>query len=365
MIRSALIVGAGLIGGSCGLALRAAGTEVWVRDSLPGIEQLACELGVGAPWTGQQPDIVVIAAPPDVVPSLVVEHLVLCPSATVVDVASVKGALLPHIERCAQERDIDLDRYVGCHPMAGREYSGVVASQGDLFRGRPFVVSATRSSSAQAVAAARDLCSALGASLFEVDPYEHDDAVAMVSHVPQLVSSMLASQLRSASDTALQLAGQGVRDTTRIAGSDPRLWVEILAANAGAIAPVLREFLNEVQDTLGALEVLDAGTGKGVPRADIARAIQRGRDGVAGLPGKHGRGVDRFAVATVLVPDEPGQLVRLLADVSEAGINLEDLRLEHSLGQSVGLAHLSVALKDNDALSEVLAARGWARAGEQ
>lgn len=365
---NALIIGVGLIGGSLGLALKAAGWKVTLRDSSPGTLRLAEELGVGeADGAGETnaPDLVIVATPPDVTASIVVTALEEFPESVVIDVASVKEAIVREVRAQARERGLDASWYVGCHPMAGREVSGVVAARSDLFRGRPFVVVPHEDSCVRARALAHRVGAEVGATVVERDAATHDEAVAYVSHVPQLVSSLLASRLPHARHDALQLAGQGLRDTTRIAASDPRLWVEILSANAPAILPVLHGLRDDVDRLVGAFDDLISAHPHGGSRATIATTIARGNEGVKAIPGKHGGGTDHFAVHTVLVPDEPGELARLLADMGAAGINVEDLRLEHSLGLKVGLAHVSVPVQDDAALVAMLERRGWARAGEQ
>ena len=182
----------------------------------------------------------------------------------------------------------------------------------------------------------------------EIEPDVHDEAVAYVSHVPQIVSSVLASRLTAASEAALGLSGQGLRDTTRIAASDPRLWVEILSANAGRIAPILKALGEDLDGLTRAFEMLGDMEPQPGSRACIARAIAAGNDGVARIPGKHGGGAESFCRVTVLVPDEPGELARLLTHMGEENINLEDLRLEHSLGQRMGpvsYTHLTLPTK--------------------
>lgn len=361
-----LVIGAGLIGGSIGMALAHAGLDVLVRDSSPGTTLLACELGAGRQEErGDSPQLVVVATPPDVSARIVLEALEEFPEACVLDVASVKQHIAEEVLAGARARGLDSSRYVGTHPMAGREVAGVVAARGDLFRGRAFVVVPTPATSPRSYALAKLLGIELGAAVVEIDPDAHDEAVAYVSHVPQIVASLLAGRLTSASEAALGLSGQGLRDTTRIAASDPRLWVEILSANAGRIAPILRALGEDLAALTQALEVLNEPDPQPGSRARIARAIASGNDGVARIPGKHGGGAENFCKLTVLVPDEPGELARLLGDMGEEQINLEDLHLEHSLGQRVGLAHVSVRRADEQRLTAMLEKRGWARAGTE
>jgi prephenate dehydrogenase len=200
-----------------------------------------------------------------------------------------------------------------------------------------------------------------------LDAAEHDEAVAVVSHVPQVAASLVAARLRDAAPSAVALAGQGLRDVTRIAAGDPGLWVQILAANAGPVAGVLRALRDDLDGVLAALEGLaavagPAGDGAGAApgaHAVLARAIAAGNDGRARIPGKHGSPPTTYATVTVVVPDRPGELGRLFSDMGEVGVNLEDLHIEHSPGQPVGLAELSVLPAARERLETALRQRGW------
>ncbi|WP_394214631.1 prephenate dehydrogenase [Brachybacterium vulturis] len=354
------IIGTGLIGGSLGLALRRAGVEIQVEDASPGTAALAVELGVGELPGADAPDpaLVLVAAPPDVSAALVERALRSWPEALVADVASVKSTVLDGLRRRA--RSEDLPRYIGAHPMAGREVSGVIAARADLFLGRPFVIVPHESTEARAVSALRGLALEIGSVPTTMDAAAHDIAVAQVSHVPQVMSSLLAATLLRPSEPALGLAGQGLRDTTRIADSDPRLWVEILGANASAVGQVLGEVRERLEEVLAALGTLegdpDPGTGS---RRALAELVSAGNRGVRRIPGKHGGATDAFATLVVLVPDRPGELARLLTEIGQVGVNLEDLRLEHELGRDVGLAHLAIDAAREDLLTRELAERGW------
>lgn len=349
------IIGTGLIGGSLGLALRALDIDVQVEDVSPGTTALAVEMGVGVrpEQDDRDPSLVIVAAPPDVTAALVAEALTRFGRAVVADVASVKAGILQELR--PRVAPTDLERYCGAHPMAGREISGVIAARGDLFRGRPFVVVPHASTRPEAISALRALATEIGSVATTMDAAAHDLAVARVSHVPQMVASALAATLRGAEESALSLAGQGLRDTTRIADSDPRLWTEILAGNAAAVEEVLAEVRSRLDEAAGALGELATGGG----RRGLADLIVDGNTGVRRIPGKHGGSGDDFATLTVLVPDQPGELARLLTEIGEEGLNLEDLRLEHTMGRRVGLAHLSVARSAEDLLTRALGARGW------
>jgi len=359
------IVGTGLLGASIGLALRALGVDVVLADPSRTTVLLARDVGAGrlpAP-DDAPPRLVVVAAPPDVTGEVVVVELAAHPQAVVTDVASVKGAVIAALRAAGA----DLTRYVGSHPMAGSERSGPTAARPDLFTGRPWVVVGTERSTGEAVLVVRDLVTDLGATPVLLDAGLHDEAVAVISHVPQIAASLVAARLRDADPAALDLAGQGLRDVTRIAAGDPALWTSILAANAGAVLPVLQALRSDLDEVIGALgQVAAAARAEGVGAGALgvlAATIAAGNAGVSRIPGKHG-GVRRaYDVVTVLVPDRPGELARLLADMGAAGINLEELAIEHAPRQPVGLASLAVLRGLGSELETELTARGWRVAG--
>jgi prephenate dehydrogenase len=213
-------------------------------------------------------------------------------------------------------------------------------------------------SSERAVQAVRQMAAAAGGSVSVMSPADHDAAVAAVSHVPQLAASLVAGRLRTLSDSAVALSGQGIRDVTRLAASDPQLWTQILAGNAAAVREVLSELRDDLDDVVDALDNLLTRDGLGA-REVIARAVAHGNAGHARIPGKHGAAPTAYSVVVVMVPDRPGELARLLHDVGDAGVNLEDLHLEHGLGQPFGLAEVSVLPAVAEGLAEELQRRGW------
>ncbi|HLS02760.1 MAG TPA: prephenate dehydrogenase, partial [Beutenbergiaceae bacterium] len=349
----------GLLGASVGIGLTALDVPVRLRDTSPTAEALARDVGAGEIDQPEDPEpaLVVVATPPDVTAGVIGSALHMYPNAVVTDVASVKGVILDEVRGLA---DLDLTRYVGGHPMAGREKTGPAAATGELFAGRPWVVCPHEDTDPQAELAVRHLASDLGASPVVMTPTEHDHAVSLVSHVPQLVSSLVAARLVEAPEQALGLAGQGLRDLTRIAASDPKLWTAIITGNAEAV----REILRAVRDDLdGLLSALDRGAEDG-PLAvgamhTIAAVMSAGNDGVSRIPGKHGGRRKRYQEVVVLVPDQPGELGRLFSEIGEIGVNIEDFSMEHSPKQKVGMAAVSVLPTRAQLLESELTKRGW------
>lgn len=348
------IVGTGLIGTSLGIALCNKGFHVSLEDPSPTAVRLARDLGAGSLETPQRADIVVVAAPPDVTAGVVVAALERWPSAVVTDVASVKESVLREVLLHSS----DASRYVGSHPMAGRERSGAAAGRGDLFDGRAWVVVPHETSGDEAVTAVRRIAEAVGAAVRVMPAHEHDAAVAAVSHVPQVASSIIAATLLELPESAVGLAGQGLRDVTRVAASDPRLWTQILAGNAGAVRDVLRQVRAQVEHVLEALDVIVESDGEG-SLATLSGVLEAGNLGHARIPGKHGAAPTSYEVVSVVVPDRPGALGGLFNDMGRAGINLEDLHLEHGLGQPFGIAEISVVPAAAQPLRAELTRLGW------
>ena len=367
-----LVVGAGLVGASIGLGLRPGGTDVLLRDASPTVAAVAADLGAGRLPGPQEPeadepDLVVVAAPPDVTADLVVELLHRYPRAVVTDVASTKQGV---VSRVVADAGSHAARYVGGHPMAGRERSGPMAARGDLFVGRPWVLTPVAGTSVAATALVHRTATRLGAVVVELDPASHDEAVALVSHLPQVAASLVAARLVGAPGQAVALAGQGLRDVTRIAASDPVMWAQILAGNAVPLARQLRLLRADLDRALDALESLEVaaeqgsgatgpGTWTQASVGALARLVADGNAGRATVPGKHGDAPAVWAGVPVLVPDRPGALASLIGTIGEVGVNIEDLRIEHSPGRLTGVAEVSVLPAERDRLVAELRERGW------
>ncbi|MFC7492277.1 MULTISPECIES: prephenate dehydrogenase [unclassified Knoellia] len=349
------IIGTGLIGTSLGLALSQAGRRVTLEDISSTNAALARDLGAGETSAEGDPVLVVVATPPDVTASCVAVALERWPGAVVTDVASVKGAVIDGL----RSRGADLARFCGSHPMAGRERSGAVAGRQDLFHGRAWVLTPTAETGDAAYGLVAEVARSVGAEVITLAPDEHDAAVASVSHVPQLMASLVAARLEHLAESSVALSGQGLRDVTRIAASDPHLWTQILSGNASAVREVLASLATDLEGVIAALTTLGVDDDAPGARGTLARAIAAGNAGHARIPGKHGAAPTAYTTVRVLIPDEPGQLGRLFADVGATGTNIEEFHLDHGLGQAFGLAEIDVVPGAATALADGLEERGW------
>ncbi|NKQ26244.1 prephenate dehydrogenase [Streptomyces galbus] len=358
-MRTALVIGTGLIGTSVALALAQRGVVVHLDDHAPEQARTAAALGAGTegPPAGVV-DLAVVAAPPAHVASLLADAMTRGVARGYLDVASVKGG--PRRE--LQARGLDLSAYIGTHPMSGREKSGPLAAAADLFEGRPWVLTPTRDTDTEVLNLALELVSHCRAVPVVMDADAHDRAVALVSHMPHLVSSLVAARLEHAEESAVRLCGGGIRGGTRIAASDPRMWIDILPANPGPVADPLSDVAADLDGTVRALRALQSSDeGKrSEGAAGIADVLRRGNAGQVRVPGKHGSAPRAYEAVVVLIDDQPGQLARIFADAGAAGVNIEDVRIEHATGRQAGLVQLMVEPKAAPALSAALRERGWA-----
>ncbi|MFE9256925.1 prephenate dehydrogenase [Streptomyces sp. NPDC006879] len=358
-MRTAVVIGTGLIGTSAALVLAGRGVTVHLVDHDPANARTAAALGAGTDEAPEGPvDLAIIAVPPAHVAATLADAIAQGMARAYLDVASVKGGPRRGLEALG----VDLTGYIGTHPMAGKERSGPLAATADLFEGRPWVLTPTRDTDTEVLNLALELVALCRAVPVVMDADAHDRAVALVSHTPQLVSSMVAARLRNADETAVRLCGQGIRDVTRIAASEPRMWLEILSANPGPVADVLAAVAADLEETVGALRALQsADDGKRREGAEgIEDVLRRGNAGRERVPGKHGAAPTTYETVAVLISDQPGELARIFADAGRAGVNIEDVRIEHATGQQAGLVQLMVEPRAVAALTAELRERGWA-----
>ncbi|MCX5536352.1 prephenate dehydrogenase [Streptomyces sp. NBC_00006] len=359
-MESALVVGTGLIGTSAALALKARGVAVHLRDADPAAVRIASSLGAGTVEAPRQSvDLAVVAVPPALVTDVLVGLQADGVARHYTDVASVKSG--PQQEALA--RDCDTARYVGGHPMAGSERSGPLAARADLFVGCNWVLTPTPDADTETLNTTLELVALCGAVPVVMEADVHDRAVGLVSHAPHVVASLVAALLERAEERAVRLAGSGVQDLTRIAAADPGLWVDILGANALVVADLLEELSGGMDDAVAGLRAMaatDEEKREGGART-VEDLLRRGRSGRARIPAKRGILPEQYETVTIEIGDQPGELARLFTDASRAGVNVEDVRLEHSAGQPAGLVHLSVARDLMDVLTTELRNGEWRR----
>ncbi len=332
------ILGAGLIGGSIALGLRAAGAQEVVGYD---VDAAALEAGlkrgafsaIHSDVTAAVADaeVIVLAAPVNRLGGLAGAVAAAAPDdAVVTDVGSAKGGVVAVCE------DMLGARFVGGHPMAGSEQRGMEAADPDLFADAWWILTPTPLTSSHAYRTASALATALRARPVALDPASHDRLLARLSHLPQLAASALVTAVTSSepSETHLNLAAAGFRDVTRIAASDPALWVGILQANREAVLEALRGLrtgLGEVERAL-AEDRWDAVR-------DFLERARAARVGLFAKPELH----DVPVALWMPVLDRPGVLAEVTTAAGALGANIEDLRIVHSTEGGRGRLELIVA----------------------
>ncbi len=348
LLDPTVVIGTGLLGASVGAALTRAGIEVHLSDAVVHHARVAATLGAGttAPVDPGTVRLVVVATPPRTLAGIIGRALDRYPRAVVTDVGSVKGSVLRELRGGGR----DLSRYLGSHPMAGSQHSGPAAASADLFVDRTWAITPHEHVAEGTAATVRALIEVCGARPVVLQPDDHDAAVAQVSHLPHLMSVLMADHLVDLPARHLDLAGQGLRDVTRIAGSDPDLWDQIIDANTAALRPELEA----VHERLGALIVaLETG------EDDVRPFLERGRSGTRRIPGKHGAPATEYARLVIEIPDARGALARLFQDIAGAGVNIEDIAIQHDPARQVG--YLEVAVDPDRAVevAEAMKDAGW------
>jgi prephenate dehydrogenase len=343
MVRSVRIVGAGLIGTSIGLALAAKNIAVEMIDVDSRNQALAQDLTGGVSIA--EPELIILATPLRALSQVINEQYALNPNSTFMDVCSVKV----EPQQKVQASKLPLKQFVGTHPMAGREVGGAESARADLFLSRSWIITPDAQSDPEAVAKVKWLIDLLGATCVELDAVSHDAAVARVSHLPQITATLLAGSLHGVASDWLDLAGAGLRDTTRIAASDENLWKEIISSNSQEIKALLTNLHNELGGMIDAVN----------DEERIAVIMRKGRDGRNLIPGKHGGKAREYTYVPIVIDDKPGQLGAIFNECAAMSVNVEDLVIEHSPGQLNALITLALSADDAVKLSNHLSSIGW------
>jgi len=343
MLAKVRIIGSGLIGTSIGLGLVQRGIAVEMVDSDPAAQALAKDLTGGVAVV--DPELVIFALPTTQLSQVIQGEISLNPQSTFMDVGSVKNEVVLQIKTFPGLST----RFLPTHPMAGREIGGASSARADLFQGRSWILTPEPDCAPESKNLALELIKCLGATPIELSALDHDAAVAKISHLPQIAASLVAKQLTGTPPDWMELAGQGLRDTTRIAGSDEQLWKEIIHSNRNEISVLLTSLQNDLTQMIAALDDPDK----------IAALIAAGRDGKAMIPGKHGGIAREYAYLPIVIDDKPGQLGAIFNECAAMQVNVEDLNIEHSPGQLSALITLSLSSLDAEKLSAHLTSIGW------
>lgn len=339
------VVGLGLIGGSVALGLSAAGWEVSGADLSDAVADEAIALGA-VHGTRMHPgtSLVVVAVPSAEVVAVSTSVLAGAgPDVVVTDLAGVKHPIVEAIPDA---------RFLGGHPMAGSEQTGLHGARPDLFVGATWVLTPTVATTPERYAVVDGAVRALGATALALSAADHDRLVAMVSHVPHLVAGAMMNEaaLLAKSDGALlRLAAGGFRDMTRVAAGHPAIWPDVCVDNRDAILAGLAA----LRGRLATLEAAIAGKDRATILAELTSASAARRNLPSSTPP-----TAELAELRVPVPDRPGVLAEITTAARDANLNIYDLEIAHSQEGTSGVLIMVLDAPGAAALAATLSARG-------
>jgi prephenate dehydrogenase len=323
MVNALAVVGTGLIGTSAALAARRAGiarVTGWDADTdtlVVAAEREALERAGSLADALREADVALVAVPVVDLPAVVREVLNAAPEGcAVTDVGSTKGPVC-----AAAGADA---RFVGGHPICGAETRGPERATAELFDGATWFLTPLAATGPAAYREVHGLVAALGARPVAIDPAAHDRLVAVTSHLPHALANLLVNQAgasRVEGHEPLATAGGSLRDMTRIAGANPRIWVDIFLDNREELAAALAEHRRRVEQVEGALASGDAGflaRWIGEASGNRRRLLETAYDD----PGTLQR-------LRVHVPDRPGVLAGIFQALGAERINVADFDLDH------------------------------------
>jgi prephenate dehydrogenase len=359
-----VVVGVGLIGGSFAAAVRrlpdaprVLGVEPDADARLLAVaggivdEALDGDAAVEAGWFADRgrETLVMLAAPIKGVEAWLERLGTIGFAGVVTDAASTKSGVFAAAAKLSKSAE-----FIGGHPMAGSERSGVTAADPDLFRDAYYVLTPSDTSDADAYRRVHALVSSLGARVIAVAPALHDEAVAVISHVPHVAASALtnlAAQRAGEGREVLRLAAGGFKDMTRIAAGSPELWTGILSDNAPAVSRAIGELMEQLTELRGSL---DQGDLEAV-REWLARAAEVRRS----LPAKWVPATAALSVLSIPMVDRPGMVGTITQAAAHAGCNIEDIEIDHVSEDRALLRLVLTDEGDFGALLEELAREGF------
>lgn len=337
------IVGTGLIGGSIGLTAldrslvdRVTGFDIHPDRAQKALAKSAItHIAESAGEAVRDADLVIIATPvSEVVQTFEEIAGQLKDGAIVTDVGSTKSRIVSQIGSLSTARA----SFIGGHPIAGSEAEGIEAAQPDLYAGCFWILTPTSSTEATEYKNLVSFISGLGARVISLDPHRHDELVALTSHLPQILASVLMAyawdRARENKDLPLITAG-GFRDMTRIAASSPDLWIDILKDNREAVSEILAGFEAALRSAEGML--------RGSKWEDLRSLFDHARTSRMGLREKPGVVPEELAMLLIAVPDRPGVLSDVTTAIGEVGVNIEDMEITHSSEGGKGTIRLTLS----------------------
>lgn len=352
------IIGIGLIGGSLGLALRTRGlAEVKGFDSDE--ESLAEALSLGAIDSYSRnieeavngSEIVFLATPINAIVPTAKKIVPNLPGGSILtDVGSVKSVIASGIEELIPE-GID---FIGGHPMCGSERTGVQNSSPNLFQDAFYFLTPTPRTRTDSYQRLHSIITSLGANVISVEPSKHDEIVAIISHLPHLLAINLVNFSKKEGkeiENILEFAGEGFRDMTRIAASNPEMWSEIFSVNSSSIDSVTKRYWESINSFIEMMKRNDRGLHSEIEVASQTRKALDIRKDLS---------IENMRELQIEVLDKPGVISDITVTLGSVGINIEDIEIAHGAIPQGGLLKLIVADEETaNRSAEILSKKGY------
>ncbi len=272
------------------------------------------------------------------------------PGTIITDVGSTKASIIDEVEPKMPEGV----HFIGGHPMAGSERQGVAAANPVLFKNAHYLLTPTQKTDMAAYQKLHSMLTSIGANVLAVDPYKHDKAVAIISHLPHMMAAVLmnlASSEANKTENLLLLAAGGFKDTTRIAAGSPRMWIDICLDNKDAILYSIDKMSDMLDSLRHDIEEADKERIKGV--------LEKAQHARLNMPSALGKEIGKLYELYIPVPDRPGVISDITLTIGQLGINIEDIEILHAT-ESTGTLRLAIPEKENaDRVAAALAQKGY------
>lgn len=356
--QTVVIIGVGLIGGSIGISLKSLDNPPKVIGVDKSIDTLSEAIRRGAIDDTSsdynivsQADLIFIATPVrKILPIIKKISGNLKENAIVTDVGSTKLEIVTEAEKI-----IDRGNFIGGHPMTGSEVTGVSGSSVDLLKNCFYILTPTENTDSRSYEILHSLLAKIGAKIIAIKPDEHDEIMSVISHLPHIVSASLVNltkQARQGKGDMLLLTAGGFRDMTRIAASNPDVWVDICLSNKDLIKEAVERYIAELVDFK---KLIASGDEKNLhEKLFKARQIRQNLPGVIPIE------PEKITTIRVEISDKPGAISDVTLAIGEKGINIDDLEMIHSFEERKARLQLMISNKSKaDEAVEILKRKGY------
>lgn len=353
------IIGIGLLGGSLAAAFKqqSPNYEIIGYNHNPAAAEEALKRGFidrtadSVEEAAAIADVVFVCVPVRKIPELAILAAKSArPGTIITDVGSTKASIIDEVE----PKMPGGVHFIGGHPMAGSERQGVAAANPALFKNAHYLLTPTQKTDMAAYQRLHSMLTSIGANVLAVDPYKHDKAVAIISHLPHMMAAVLmnlASSEANKTENLLLLAAGGFKDTTRIAAGSPRMWIDICLDNKDAILYSIDKMTDMLDSLRHDIEETDKERIKGV--------LEKAQHARLNMPSALGKKIGKLYELYIPVPDRPGVISDITLTIGQLGINIEDIEILHAT-ESTGTLRLAIPEKENAGrVAAALAQKGY------